>query len=120
MKKYFLLLLLIFSSHAQAQNKKQILANCKQDKARLCSTTSNRTIHTIQCLLENESELSKTCKATLKSSLKKTGKKGASYCKQDVKKYCLWTMPGGGRIIKCLLKNEHKLSSPCRKKLNEV
>ena len=120
MKKYVLILLTVFSVSIQAQNKKKILANCKQDKERFCSKTSNRTIHTIQCLLENESELSKTCKATLKSSLKKTGKKSASYCKQDVKKHCFWTIPGGGRIIKCLLKNEQKLSSLCRKKLNEL
>ena len=41
-------------------------------------------------------------------------------CKEDVKKHCRWTVPGGGRIIKCLLKNEKNLSKQCLKTLNDI
>lgn len=119
MKKYLLIFIIVFSANTQAQNKNQIFANCQQDKEKFCSAVSNKNIRILQCLLENESNLSASCKTTLKSSLKKAGKKGSSSCKQDARKHCFWTIPGGGRIIKCLLKNEQKLSAECRKKLND-
>ena len=36
-------------------------------------------------------------------------------CKGDYDKFCKGTMPGGGRIIACLNKQNDKLSAACQK-----
>jgi hypothetical protein len=36
-------------------------------------------------------------------------------CKGDYEKFCSGTVPGGGRIIACLKKNEGKLTAACKK-----
>jgi Cysteine rich repeat len=36
-------------------------------------------------------------------------------CKADYESYCQGTMPGGGRIIKCLASHYEKLAPACKK-----
>jgi hypothetical protein len=36
-------------------------------------------------------------------------------CKGDYETFCKGTMPGGGRVLACLRKNESKLSAACKK-----
>ena len=36
-------------------------------------------------------------------------------CKTDYETFCKGTMPGGGRVLACLKKNEGKLSAACKK-----
>lgn len=36
-------------------------------------------------------------------------------CKADYDKFCSGTMPGGGRIIACLAKQNDKLADACKK-----
>jgi hypothetical protein len=36
-------------------------------------------------------------------------------CKTDYESFCKGTMPGGGRVIACLSKNNDKLSGACKK-----
>ena len=36
-------------------------------------------------------------------------------CKDDYDKFCKGTMPGGGRVIACLSKNNDKLTASCKK-----
>jgi hypothetical protein len=36
-------------------------------------------------------------------------------CQADYDKFCKGTMPGGGRIVACLAKENEKLSAPCKK-----
>ena len=36
-------------------------------------------------------------------------------CKGDYNKFCKGTMPGGGRIIACLSKQNDRLTEACRK-----
>jgi hypothetical protein len=36
-------------------------------------------------------------------------------CKGDYETFCKGTMPGGGRVLACLRKNEGKLSAACKK-----
>lgn len=36
-------------------------------------------------------------------------------CKGDYEKFCKGTMPGGGRIIACLNKQNDKLAAACKK-----
>jgi hypothetical protein len=36
-------------------------------------------------------------------------------CKGDYETFCKGTIPGGGRVLACLNKNESKLSAACKK-----
>ena len=36
-------------------------------------------------------------------------------CKGDFETFCKGTMPGGGRVLACLSKNNDKLSAACKK-----
>lgn len=36
-------------------------------------------------------------------------------CKGDYETFCKGTIPGGGRVLACLKKNEGKLSAACKK-----
>lgn len=36
-------------------------------------------------------------------------------CKGDYDKFCKGTMPGGGRVLACLSKNNGQLSAACQK-----
>lgn len=36
-------------------------------------------------------------------------------CKGDYDQFCKGTMPGGGRVLACLSKNNGKLSAACKK-----
>ncbi|MFN3656448.1 MAG: cysteine rich repeat-containing protein [Pseudolabrys sp.] len=36
-------------------------------------------------------------------------------CKGDYDKYCKGTMPGGGRVLACLAKQNDKLTAGCKK-----
>lgn len=36
-------------------------------------------------------------------------------CKGDYEAFCKGTIPGGGRVLACLKKNEGKLSAACKK-----
>ena len=44
-----------------------------------------------------------------------TDQRGA--CKADYDKYCAGTLPGGGRVVACLNKQQHQLSDACKKVL---
>jgi hypothetical protein len=38
-------------------------------------------------------------------------------CKADYDKYCAGTLPGGGRVVACLNKQQHQLSDACKQVL---
>jgi cysteine rich repeat protein len=38
-------------------------------------------------------------------------------CKADYDKYCAGTLPGGGRVVACLNKQQNQLSDACKKVL---
>ncbi|OCK59597.1 cysteine rich repeat-containing protein [Bradyrhizobium sp. LMTR 3] len=38
-------------------------------------------------------------------------------CKADYDKYCAGTLPGGGRVVACLNKQQHQLSDTCKQVL---
>jgi len=41
-------------------------------------------------------------------------------CKGDYDQFCKGTMPGGGRVLACLSKNNGKLSAACKKVVAEA
>lgn len=95
------------------------LPDCKTDYEKFCKEIAQPKAKVTQCLLEHNDDLSDGCKANLKTYSEKMRNQTKGVCKEDVDKFCKWTVPGGGRIIKCLFKNESALSEPCNKILNE-
>jgi len=41
-------------------------------------------------------------------------------CKADYDQFCKGTLPGGGRVLACLAKNNDKLSAACKKVVAEA
>ena len=41
-------------------------------------------------------------------------------CSADYNSFCKGTMPGGGRVLACLSKNNDKLSAACKKVVAEA
>ena len=41
-------------------------------------------------------------------------------CKADYEQFCKGTMPGGGRVLACLSKQDSKLSAACKKVVSEA
>lgn len=41
-------------------------------------------------------------------------------CKGDYDQFCKGTMPGGGRVLACLSKNNDRLSAACKKVVAEA
>lgn len=42
------------------------------------------------------------------------------HCEADLRNFCQWVMPGGGRIANCLIEHFDTLSSPCQTKIAEL
>ncbi len=95
------------------------LPDCKSDYEKFCKEITQPKAKVTQCLLEHNDDLSEGCKSNLKAYSEKMRNQTKGACKEDVNNFCKWTVPGGGRIIKCLFRNESSLSEPCRKILNE-
>jgi hypothetical protein len=95
------------------------LTDCKNDKEKFCKEINQPKSKIVQCLLEHNDDLSESCISNIKTFSDKFRSQGRGACKEDVDKFCKWIVPGGGRIIKCLFKNEASLSDACKKTLNE-
>jgi hypothetical protein len=42
------------------------------------------------------------------------------YCEEDAAKFCRWTVPGGGRVVKCMVEHIEELSPTCQQKIVEM
>ncbi|HMX32850.1 MAG TPA: cysteine rich repeat-containing protein, partial [Leptospiraceae bacterium] len=96
-----------------------LLPDCKVDQDKFCKDIPSPKAKITQCLLEHTNDLSESCKANLKDYVEKMRTQASGACKEDVNQFCKWVIPGGGRILKCLFKNESSLSASCKKILNE-
>ncbi len=95
------------------------LPECSSDHSKFCAGITKPRSKITQCLLEHNEYLSESCKSGLKTFTESVQTEMKSYCEDDVAKFCRWVIPGGGRIIKCLFKNEASLSQACSKALHQ-
>ncbi len=42
------------------------------------------------------------------------------YCEEDAARVCRWTVPGGGRLVGCMLDHVEDLSPTCQQKILEL
>lgn len=92
--------------------------HCTIEYEKYCITVKQPKAKIVQCLLQHEDGLSENCKSDVKTYSQKIQNQAGEACKDDRNKHCKWTIPGGGRIIKCLFKYENDLTEACKKVLS--
>jgi hypothetical protein len=110
---------ILLISSLWADESSVFLPECSSDHSKFCAGITKPRSKITQCLLEHNEHLSESCKSGLKAFTESVRSEMKSYCMEDVAKFCRWVIPGGGRIIKCLFKNEASLSQACNKALHQ-
>jgi Cysteine rich repeat len=92
---------------------------CAGDAARLCKGMPQGEGCIAQCLKAHARELSPACRESAAAAKGKI-QDFASACKEEMKKLCEGTRPGGGRILQCLRQHETALSSACKEQMTQA
>jgi hypothetical protein len=87
---------------------------CGKDTVKYCKGVRPGQGRIIRCLYHNRDRLSPACKEKARRDWEKLVEVNAD-CASDVRKHCAKVIPGGGRIIACLLKHEDQLQPKCKK-----
>ncbi len=104
------------AAEASAQQKP---GPCAEDAAKLCKGVKQGEGRMVQCLKQHENELSSGCKEQA-AEVKEKIHDFASACKEDMKKLCAETKPGGGRLVQCLKQHEAELSAGCKQRMTQA
>lgn len=116
MKRIFLaitsLSLIIFCNQTAEAQKDP----CEADWRKFCPNYAPKDPFRLFCLKNLESQISASCKATLRDVSPDAGA-SIAICSDDVAKLCAGVAPGDSRILKCLKANTKKLDFECRKKV---
>lgn len=97
-----------------------IYGDCAAEIESDCKSVKKTRARIMQCLLEKGKNISAKCQTSMDKLAESFREKSSQVCKVDVQEHCTWIVPGGGRIIRCLLKNESKLSEKCAEAMNEI
>jgi hypothetical protein len=93
---------------------------CKQELDTYCKTVTPGEGRVLACLYAYEDKLSGRCVYALYDAANQLERAVvalryvASECQGDIKSLCADTQPGEGRILKCLEKNDAKVSKRCK------
>jgi len=93
--------------------------SCKADVDKFCAQVKPGGGRIVQCLKQNEAQLSDSCKERMKMAQAEM-KEIKDACADDVQQYCAGMKPGGGRIAHCLKAHQDKLSAECKTALEQM
>ena len=93
--------------------------SCKADVDKFCAQVKPGGGRIVQCLKQNEAQLSDSCKERMKMAQAEM-KEIKEACADDVQQYCAGTKPGGGRIAHCLKAHQDKISAECKTALEQM
>ena len=99
---------------------------CKKELDTLCKTVTPGEGRILACLYAYEDKLSGKCVYALYDAANQLERTVmalrylASECKSDISSLCADTEPGEGRILKCLDKNQAKVSARCKQAAKDV
>lgn len=102
------------------------MEGCKKEIDMYCKTVAPGEGRILACLYAYEDKLSGKCVYALYDASNQLERAVmalrylANECKGDISTLCADTMPGEGRIIKCLEKNDAKVSSRCKQAKKDV
>jgi hypothetical protein len=110
-----------------ARGPAEIIADgCKTELETYCKDVTLGEGRGLACLYAHEDKLSNRCEYALYDAASRLEQVVnalaymASECRDDLKVYCSDTMPGEGRILKCLDQNKDKVSARCKHAQKDV
>jgi hypothetical protein len=86
---------------------------CAKDAAKFCKGVKLGQGRLIRCMWQHRDELSPACQEKARQDWEKAMEVSAD-CAEDAKKFCQGIIPGGGRIIACLMSHEAELAPACK------
>ena len=120
------LLLGIANANAQ-QNLVETVANgCKMEIEKYCSQVTPGQSRILACLYAHNDKLSSKCEYALYDAAAQLERAVAalSYvaneCDEDLEKYCESIVPGEGRLLECLEKQDKHVSGRCKQAIKDV
>jgi hypothetical protein len=122
----FVMVLSVGTSFAQKGPVETAMEGCKKELDMYCKSVTPGEGRILACLYAFEDKLSGRCVYALYDAANQLEQAVmalrylANECKGDVSSLCADTVPGEGRILKCLEKNEAKVSSRCKQAAKDV
>jgi hypothetical protein len=122
----FAMVLCVGTSFAQKGPVETAMEGCKKELDMYCKSVTPGEGRILACLYAFEDKLSGRCVYALYDAANQLERAVmalrylANECKGDVSSLCADTVPGEGRILKCLEKNEAKVSSRCKQAAKDV
>jgi hypothetical protein len=119
-------LLLCTSAFAGSDPVKTVTEGCKKEINTYCKTVTPGEGRILACLYAHSEKLSNRCEYALYDAAAQLERAVAALtyvaneCDNDLEKYCSSVQPGEGRLLKCLEKNEKKISGRCKSALKDV
>jgi len=83
--------------------------DCKLDMEAFCANTAPGQGRIMSCLVENEKQLSNTCRRRM-DDLRTHG----AECKEDIEKFCASVPRAKGMLAKCINQHHDELSEGCK------
>jgi hypothetical protein len=112
--------------HAQKGPVETAIEGCKSDLEMYCKSVTPGEGRILACLYAYEDKLSGKCTFALYDAANQLERMVmalrylATECKNDITSLCSDTTPGEGRILKCLEKNDAKVSIRCKQAAKDV
>lgn len=122
----FVLFFMILPAYAGENPAQEVASKCKVELEKFCQDVTPGKGRIIACLYAYSDRLSEQCRNVVRDTFQELKMISAvsdhlkDECGDDVEKFCKNVTPGEGRILSCLEKNDHKLSSKCKTALKEV
>jgi len=122
----FVIVCCVGTSLAQKGPVETAMEGCKTDLDTYCKNVTPGEQRILACLYAHEDKLSGRCVYALYDAANQLEravmalKHLANECKSDISSLCADTVPGEGRILNCLEKNEAKVSSRCKQAAKDV
>jgi hypothetical protein len=121
-------MVLMFSGVVSAQQTliDSVAKGCDKELKTYCKDVTPGEGRVLACLYAFEDKLSAQCEYALYDAAAQLERAVAalSYtvneCRDDLKKYCSDIKPGQGRLLKCIEKNDAKVSSRCKSAMKDV
>jgi hypothetical protein len=114
------------TSFAQKGPVETAMEGCKKELDTYCKTVTPGEGRILACLYAYEDKLSGRCVYALYDAANQLERTVmalrylASECKSDISSLCADTQPGEGRILKCLEKNDARVSVRCKQAAKDV
>lgn len=99
---------------------------CKKEIETYCKDVTPGEGRVLACLYARSDKLSGRCEYAIYDAAAQLERAVAALtylaneCKDDLKAYCADVKPGEGRLLKCIEKNDPKVSARCKQALKDV